>query len=316
MSYFVTATVRSTPAPEPRPAPDSREFWLESWDGLQVLPIGGYRHEGALQLQTGNLGLEEAPTDVFTEAQPQTAGAVVVDVQTPARPILLPLLVNTRDQAAQMLEVQALRDLTDPTTGMTRDGNFRLVCRSASGTRQVGLVRRSGMEGTGGLLPWVAGYVLDCEAPQPFAEDRTDQTRPFRLIADTAPFLGGVWGEIYLSSSRIASSATPVEMLSAVPVWPVIEITGPADSVLITSGNGLRIDVPAGVPGGSTLRIVTDPRHKSIRLDGAPAAGMLARGSTLAPFALGTTLVDVSAPGATADTLLRLTWRGLHRSMW
>src|SRR5690606_36821236 len=144
---------------------DTREFWLESWYGSQVLPIGGYHHEGALQQETGNAGLEEAPTDVFVDRLAHASGGVVADAQSLPWPLRLPLSVNTRVQAEQLREVQALLDLTDPTVDMTRDGNFRLVCRSASGTRQLGLVRRSGMEGTGGLLPWSARYVLDCVAP-------------------------------------------------------------------------------------------------------------------------------------------------------
>jgi len=34
------------------------------------------------------------------------------------------------------------------------------------------------------------------------------------------------------------------------------------------------------------------------------------------PFSRGVTSVDVVAPGATAATLLRLSWRGLHRALW
>lgn len=316
MSFFVLVSVASGPSGPSRPAPDSREFWLESWDGSQVLPIGGYHHEGALQLQTGNAGLEEAPTDVFVDRLAQASGGVVVDAQSPPRPILLPLQVNTRDQAEQLREVQALRDLTDPTVDMTRDGNFRLVCRSASGTRQLGLVRRSGMEGTGGLLPWSARYVLDCVAPQPFAEDRDVQTRPFQLEQPDTPFLGGVWGQIGLVSSRIAGPDTPVVMTSAVPVYPTITVTGPASSVLITGDNGLRLDVPDGLEALEVLTWVTDPRHRSVRVNGALAAGRLARGSRPAPFGLGTTTLSVSAPDATGDTRLVISWRGLHRSLW
>lgn len=316
MTFFVLVSVASGPSGPSRPVPDSREFWLESWDGSQVLPIGGYRHEGAFQLQTGNAGLEEAPADVFVERLAQASGGVVVGSQSPPRPVLLPLQVNTRDQAEQWSEVQALRDMTDPTVGMTRDGNFRLVCRSASGTRQLGLVRRSGMEGTGGLLPWAARYVLDCEAPQPFAEDRDIQTRPFQLEQPDAPFLGGIWGSIGLVSSRIAGPDTPVVMTSAVPVYPTITVTGPASSVLITADSGLRLDVPDGLEAGETLEWVTDPRRKSVRVNGALAAGRLARGSRPAPFGLGTTTLSVSAPDATADTRLVISWRGLHRSLW
>ncbi|GAB3166587.1 hypothetical protein GCM10027059_25760 [Myceligenerans halotolerans] len=316
MTFYVLASARGAEPPPTAEPSDSRRFWLESWDGARVLQIGGADHEGPLQLQTGNLGLEVAPSSLYSSGLPGAAGEVVQGTSTPSRPVLLPLMVNTRDQAEQWREVQALRDLTDPARDMTPDGNFRLVCRSASGMRRLNLAYRSGLEGTGGLLPWAARYPLDALAVQPFAEDQAEQVREFALVQDTTPFLGGIWGQIYLVSSAIAGADTPIVMTSAVPVYPTFELTGPASSVLITGDNGLRIDVPAGVAGGATLRIVTSPRGKSVRLDGEPAAGHLARGSLGVPFSLGTTRIDVSAPGADASTQLRISWRGQYRSLW
>lgn len=281
-----------------------------------MIPIGGARHDGALQLQTGNMGLEVAPSTLQSSAIPGAAGEVVQGSSTPARRVLLPLMVNTEDQAEQQAEVQALRDLTDPAQGMTPDGNFRLVCQSDSGTRRLNLAYQSGLEGTGGLLPWAAKYPLSALAPQPFAEDREDQNKTFQMVADTNPFLGGIWGQIYLAPSVIAGADTPIEIQSPVPVYLTFDLTGPADSILITSDTGLRIDVPAGLGSGQTLTIVTSPRGKSVRLDGVAAAGMLARGSRSVPLTTGTTRIDVTAPGADADTRLRLSWRGQYRSLW
>lgn len=315
MTFFVLASVNPAPS-TPAPEYDSRRLWLESWDGQVVLPVPLDDYPHPLVGQRGFLGLGVNPTDISTAGTPGVAGSRVVDVIQVERPVALPLAFLADDQADLWATVQAVRDLTDPARSMTADGNFRIVCASSSGTRQLSLVYRSGLEGEDSEESGTDTMVLDCVAPMPYAADRFDQTSTFRLAADTAPFLGGIWGEVYLISSTVAADATPVQMESSVPVYPVIEITGPADSVLITAESGLRIDVPAGVPAESTLRIVTDPRAKSIRLDGVLAAGMLARGSRLEPFGLGTTLVDVDAPGATADTLLRLTWRGLHRSLW
>lgn len=321
MTFFVLATVRSTSIP-PKPEYDSRRLWLESWDRSVVMPVPMDNLPHEMIAQRGILGLGVAPTDLATEGTPGVAGSRVVDVIERDRPIALPLAFIADTQVDLWSTIQRLRDLTDPTRDMTPDGNFRIVCSSASGVRQLNLAYRSGLEGDDLEYYGTDRAVLDLLAPLPYAQDREDQTIPFRLVSTPKPFLSSAagtdkpWGTRQLSSSRVATDATPVEMFSSVPVYPVIEITGPADSVLITAANGLRIDVPGGVLAGDTLRIVTDPRHKSIRLDGALAANMLARGSRLVPFSLGTTLVDVSAPGATADTLLRLTWRGLHRSPW
>lgn len=327
MTFLILASVAPPTVNPPAPPYDSRNFWFESWDGAVTMPIP---LEGIAKMiaQRGMLGLGVAPTDLATEGTPGVAGSRVVDVIERDRPVAMPLAFLADEQADLWAVVQQLRDLTDPTHGMTPDGNFRLVCSSSSGVRQINLAYRSGLEGEDLEHYGVDKAVLDLLAPMPYAQDREDQTVPFQLVSVPRPFLAPAgtdhpWGTRQLSSSTIAGAATPVEMFSSVPVYPIIEITGPADSVLITGANGLRIDVPGGVLAGDTLRIVTDPRGdgappyaKSTRLDGALAAGMLARGSRLRPFSRGTTLVDVTAPGATADTLLRLTWRGLHRSPW
>jgi hypothetical protein len=319
MSFLVLVSPRPSVPPTTPPAPDVL-MWLESWDGTQRVDLSS----GPVRWRAGAVGLEAPPVTTYRSSSPGMPGSIVTDVSTTDRPVLLPVTIGGRTWTETWDAIQQLRDITDPTNGVGPDGNFRLVATSKRGTRQLGMVYQGGLEGDGQPSQVRQNRVLDLAAPQPFAEDREEQTRPFRLVADATPFLGGIWGEIYLTSSRIASGETPIQMASAVPVYPTIEITGPADSVLITAGNGLRIEVPDGVPSGSTLRIVTDPRRTSRRLFddsdpedvGEPAASMLALGSQLEPFGLGTTQVDVSAPGATADTLLRLTWRGLHRGLW
>lgn len=321
MTFFILASVRSSPSIPTAPPYDSRRLWLESWDGRTVMPLP---LDGIAEMiaQRGMLGLGVAPTDLETEGTPGVAGSRIVEVIERDRPVALPVAFLADRQADLWTTIQRLRDLTDPTQGMTPDGNFRLVCQSLSGTRQLALAYRSGLEDEDLEHYGADRAVLDLLAPLPYAQDREDQTERFRLASELRPFVSSTpgtdypWGTRQVTSSRIAGEDTPVEMFSSVPVYPVIEITGPADSVLITGENGLRIDVPGGVPSGSTLRIVTDPRHKSIRLDGVVAAGMLALGSRLRPFSRGTTLVDVEAPGSTSATLLRLTWRGLHRGLW
>ena len=320
MTFFILASVQPTPHIPVAPPYDSRRLWLESWDGEVVMPIP---LDGFAEMigQRGMLGLGVAPTDLATEGTPGVAGSRVVDVIERDRPVALPVAFLADEQVDLWTTVQRLRDLTDPTRGMTPEGNFRIVCASSSGTRQINLAYRSGLEGEDLEHYGTDRAVLDLLAPLPYAQDREDQTIPFRLVSVLRPFLApaGVdypWGTRQLSSNTIAGAATPVELFSSVPVYPIIEITGPADSVLITGSNGLLINVPGGIAAGETLRIVTDPRYQSIRLDGALAAGLVARGARFAPFSLGTTLVDVTAPGATAATLLQLTWRGLHRSPW
>lgn len=315
MSFFVLASVQQPPPVEP-PQKSPRRWWLESWDGSRVLML-----DNPWSLQAGSTGLDVAPTEVFTASMPGVAGSAAVDVVTLERPMVLVLNLFTNQLGEwggfteQMERLELLRQITDPTRGMTRDGNFRLVCESPWGIRRLNLAYQSGLEGDGQELPHFRRVALSVVAPQPFAEDQVAQSRTFEIVPSTDPFLGGLWGDIYLASSSVLGVGTPVQMYSAVPVWPTITMAGPADSVLLTGDNGLRVDVPAGLEPGDVLRIVTDPRARSIRLNGEVAASRLARGSRFAPFSEGETLVSVAAPGATSDTTLTLEWRGLHRSL-
>lgn len=324
MTFFILATVRTAPPVPPRLVRDSRNLWLESMDGTVVIQIARDGHPGPWRLLPGHEGLGVAPTELDTSAAPGVAGGFVEGVITTTRPTVLPLSLRTKDQAEQWERVQELRDLTDPDVDMTRDGNFKLVCSSASGTRELTLAYRAGLEGDSMDLPHYERVVLQAVAVQPFALDREERSAEF-FIADTdAGFLAAsssdpsaaVFSDLALSPSEVIGEDMPVTMTSAVPVYPTVEITGPADSVLITADTGLRIDIPTGVDAGDTLRIVMDPRRASIRLNGAPAAGKLALGSKRAPLVKGTNLIDVAAPGATSDTKLRLSWRGGHRSLW
>lgn len=320
MTYVIYATVRA-PVPVDHPVRDSRNIWLESMDGVTVIPIASEWHAAALSLLTGVQGFGVVPVDVRTGAVPGATGSLIEDVTTPDRPTLLPFSVKTQTQAQQWAAVQALRDLTDPHSGMTRDGNFRLVCSSASGVRQLTLAYRGGLEGDDLGLTTYDRFVLDCLAPYPYAQDRESRTLEFSL-GGGEPFLSASpgtdlpWGTRQLAPSTVIGEGMAVEMTSAVPVYPTISITGPVDSVLITADSGLRIDIPTGVLAGQTLVIVTDPRAKSTRLDGALAAGKIARGSLYKPFTAGANTIDVVAPGATSDTRLALTWRGGYRSLW
>lgn len=326
MTFFVLASVRKTSPTQPRIPEDSRRIWLESWDGRESILIAqGYGRQ-PWHLQKGAQGLRVAPVDTFRAALPgPAAGSVVEGVTWPERPVLLPLHINTSSQEEQWERVQELRDLVVPDDRLTEDGMFRLVCSSASGTRQLGLVYVTGLEGEELYTTRVDRMAISAVAPQPFAEDRQESAVSFRAPAALDPFLSTAgtdlpWGTRKIYPSTTLSAATPVEIGSSVPVWPTYTITGPTDSVLITSTGGLRIDAPAGLGSGEVLTVVSDPRRKSITLDSGSgpvaAAGRLARGSNLVPLGLGTTEIAVSVPGADTSTRLRISWRGLWRSLW
>lgn len=326
MTYFVTATVQPRPPVEPATPQDQRTFWLESWDGTVRIPIGSATHDGPVQLLTDASGLEEAPTSVTIDGVPGVPGGVATFSQTLVREPLLPLRISTANQAEQWTQRQLLADLTDPSPAkLTPDGSFRLVCASPSGTRQVGLVRQSGMEGTGTELPWTVLYVLDCAAPQPFAEDREETPREYSLGDGGGRFIAWDVGDVdtpafqdaRLAWDVILGDDMPLVIESEVAPYVTLEIDGPTDAgTLIEADTGLYVPIIEDVPVGQTLRIVTDPRRKSIRLDDVPAAGMVGFDAVFKPLAFGQNMLSVTAPGATSATRLRLLYRGQYRSMW
>jgi len=315
VTFFVLASVRQRTEPPHRVGGDRRLFWVESWDRSRTIVVGAADHDGPWQLQIGSTGLGVAPVLVVTEGSPGVPGSAIADVMTLERPVAMPLLLSGDTDGSAL---QAMRDLTDPTQGMTRDGNFRLVCSvDGAGARHLELGYRGGLEGNGSdTVTTASRVVLDLVAPLPFAQDRNESSQDFSLADSVTPFLGGNWGSIGLSTSHLLSSGGPIELFSAVPVWPTFTITGPVSSAHITSDTGMDVQVTSAIADGQVLTIVTDPRRRSIRLGDAPAAGMLARGSRFVPFALGTSILTVDAPGATQASKLRLSWRGLHRSLW
>jgi hypothetical protein len=330
VTYFVMLVAQPKPPVEPSTPQDQRTFWLESWDGTVRIPIGSATHDGPVQLLTDASGLEEAPTSVTIDGVPGVAGGVATFSQTLVREPLLPLRISTANQAEQWVERQRLADLTDPSPEkLTPDGSFRLVCATPAGTRQVGLVRQSGMDGTGTELPWTVLYVLDCAAPQPFAEDREETPREYSLGSGGGRFIAWDTGDVdtpafqdaRLAWDVILGDDMPLVIESEVAPYVTAEIDGPADAgTLIEADTGLYLPIIEDVVVGSTLRIVTSPRGKSIRLitgsTSVPAAQMVGFDAVFKPLAFGTNNLSVTAPGATSATRLRLLYRGQYRSMF
>ncbi|GAB3166887.1 hypothetical protein GCM10027059_26500 [Myceligenerans halotolerans] len=320
MTFYVLASVQEPPPPTT--AARDLTLWLESWDGTRRVELS----TGPIRWKAGATGLEEAPTEILEEYTPGSAGSQVVGVEYPPRDALLPVTIGGRDWVDLNASLQRLKNLTNPRNGMTEDGSFRLVVKSPNGTRQIGMVRRGGLEGNGSPSQVRQNRVLDLFAPHPFAEDRADAP-PFEVglgagadnffAVDDLDATAPNFEDLELAPSVILGADMPLPITSELPPYATIEIDGPTGAGLILEANtGLYLEVPDGVPDGDTLRVVTDPRRKSIRLNGSPAAGKVALGSNLAPLAVGDNLISITATGATANTRLRLTWRGQYGGMW
>lgn len=320
MTFFVLASVGESAGP-----PVARRdltLWLESWDGARRVELS----TGPIRWRSGATGLEEAPADILSEYTPGVEGMSVVGVNYPPREALLPVTIGGRDWTDLNRSIQRLKDITNPRYGMTPDGSFRLVVSSPSGTRQIGFARRGGLEGEGSPSTVRQNRVLDLVAPVPFAEDRRDAA-PFEVGLGDGADAFFAWDDgdtgapdfedLELSPDVILGEGMPLPITSELPPYVTIEIDGPTGpNLVLEADTGLYLSVPDGVDAGSTLRIVTDPRRKSVRLDGVPAAGRIALGSRLEPLQPGRNLISITAAAADGDTRLRMTWRGRYGGLW
>jgi len=314
---FVLINV-APPQVDSRPEHFPWKLFLASLDDSLTIPLTDPR--GQVLLQRGFLGLGVPPVDIAIAATPGVAGGLIQDVQVITREPVLPVKVWGKSESHKMEAIQQLRDLTDPEVGMTRDGNFKIVCETPGGVRELTVAYRSGLEGDNHGLAASELFVLGMVAADPYARDRDPIAREFTLGGLAEPFLAVAgtdhpWPRA-LAPSTVIGEDMQVDMASAVKVFPTISLTGPSDSALITSDTGLRIEVPAPLLTGQTLRVATSPRSRSIRLNGAPAAGRLSLASRLVPFQRGMNMLDVEVPGATSATKLSIEWHGGHRSMW
>lgn len=271
-------------------------------------------------LRSGFTGLEQAPVSLAISNSPGVEGGAIEQAQTVSRPIMLPLAVYGRDQASAWAAVQRLVEVVRPGEAVTREGSFRLVASSTSGVRELTCAYLSGLEGIETGNPRFDQIALSLIAVDPYARDRDPRSVEFTLGEQTSRMVSanpGTAGSRKLGSSVVIGEDMPVEIVSGIPVWPRLDFTGPFSPLTVTASTGMSISVPGGVPAGQTLTVVTDPRNKSIRLQGNLAAGLVARGSRIgAPFQPGINNLSVAATGATAASRIVLSWRGGWRSLW
>lgn len=322
MPQIILVSVRTLP-PEERPRHFAWSLWLESMDGKSVIPLTHSDSLGHVLLQPGFQGLGVPPVDLAIGGTPGVAGGSIEGVDVLSRDIVLPLKVWGNTDAEKWEHVDELRDLTNPEEGMTREGSFKLCSATPTGQREVLVAYRGGLEGDMHGQAYSERIVLSLVAPDPYARDRAWRWLPFPLssggtfLSSPPATTANPWGTLKLSPSTLISNDMPVVMPSAVKVWATVELDGPApDGAVITADSGLHLVIDGAIPAGKTLRVVTDPRGRSARLDGDPAWGMVSLESRFRPFTRGTNRLDVEVPGASGGATLRLGWRGGYRSMW
>lgn len=305
---------------------------LESMNGLYSIPLDG--STGWIRMP-GATGLEMPPIEVISESQPDVDGATVKEVRVLSRPVFLPIYWNSGSGHLDFLRAKdLLRQVINPKVGA-----FRIVGRTARTQRELVVNYLGGLEGLDSMeregLAW-GKFGINAVAHQPFARGLKDRSLEFRMAGEMQPFLGPVggsdapWPPVFGTASVIGDNME-VYIDSDVPLYPTLEITGPMSSFegdlspLVVHPDGTStviedqswyVNMPLGVPAGQDFRLVTDPTAFSARLNGAFAAGRIDLGSTIRPFHPGLNVLNVTAPGTTDATLVRLSWRELFWSLW
>lgn len=318
-----TAPRPTLPPPTPREA--HPVLSLQSTDGSKVVRLNDT--EGWI-LMPGATGLQMAQVTQFYRRIPGMHGSLPAGFRVPSRPVFLPLYVRGDSQLQYFERRQKLIDLIDPHTR-----SFKIVATTAYSSRELICRYDGGLEGND--APDVKGLNweklgLRLTAASPFARSRAERRLIFQAAnSSDEPFMGVVGGTDApwpgaLTNSAVIGTGMEVFIGSEVPVHPRLDLIGPMDSFESTMApkqdvNGTQewlVDIPLGVPAGSTFSLVTDGQSKSIRLDGQFAAGRVSLGSTLRPFQPGTNILDVTAPGGTPDTRIVISWYDLYWSLW
>jgi len=286
-TYFLAAPRGAEPTRPPLPAREAvPTLTLESLDGTKRIPLVNTAGWKAL---AGVTGLDMPPIDTATGRIPGVSGSVLQDARAEERPVFIPIRISAPDGlfATHRAAMQELLGLVDPLRGQ-----FRIVGSTASGERHLTVTYTDGLQGDYGTDRWGLHWrkvCLTAVACQPFAEARQDRLVEFQTSGGGGVFLGTAGGTDApwpraLSSSSVIGENMRVPVTSEVPVYPTVELVGPMDSFTGTvqladaslspyfGGAPWSVSVPQGVPAGSTLRLVTDPRARSIRLDGQLAA--------------------------------------------
>lgn len=302
---------------------DLRKLWFESLDGTVRIDTN---IDAETILTGGATGLGLTPHEVVTEIVPGIPGSVLREENELEREVFLPLVIgDDTDQGAFLASMKALRQLVKPriaTTDPTTRGRFNLVVSSpAGGERLLAVTYKSGLEGLWGGADSTAlhakfGLVL--VAVDPYFHARA----PRRIFYSTSAgkvFLGdgsnaNPWNR-QLSSGLVVGDDMVVTIDGEVEVWPTVTVIGQVSTADI-QWTGTDIEVPNGVPSGSSLVLVMDPRDRKARMDGSPAWSRITLTGLIAPLVPGENLVSVVVATAGDGAGLVLEWLEGWETAW
>lgn len=265
-------------------AADGRVVQLDGTEGIKVL--------------RGVAGLEGTPLDMTLDPRVGSDGSAKSFERRPARPFLLPILVD------DTVSVRQLASLFHPGGGslvVTVEGETRTLrnIEYQAGLEGEWSAKAGGLTGSGwqkyplNLLALEPVYYgdpivvsLPVAAPTPF-------DAPIAFDAST-PFNGG--------------STLPIMVVSDLDVYPVITADGPFDELTISAG-GLSWQSVEPVVEGQLLVVDSRPGRKGPAFSAGPVDwSLLTAASRLWTLTPGMTSISVGAVGSTGSTTVSLSF--------
>ncbi|WP_344820231.1 hypothetical protein [Microbacterium soli] len=147
--------------------------------------------------------------------------------------------------------------------------------------------------------PYAAGWAVipvQMEPEQPYWEGKTVRRGPYSAPTGSDFIPPGLAPTFHLSPAATFASAT-VPNVGDVDAWLTWTVEGPLTDVVLGVGN-VTATVPFEIAAGQTLRIDTDPRNVSARLDGVDVTEQLGLLEFAAVPSGGSVPLTVSASGA------------------
>ena len=258
-------------------------------------------------LRSGSEGLGLGPREVIRNAQMGVDGTRLQEIRYGERPIFLPLFVKSDSSHADYLDsVDKLDSLFEHEgLDLDEDGTLDLVATSLRGTRTLRCVYLEGREGS--MHPTERGiwgsWGIRLMALRPHWSGG-EWTTPLVRQGGTYAFPGAL-GDGFGSSQALGSDLT-VTVPGNVRSWPAVEVVGPATAVTITSTSGMSVTVPAGVAGGETFTLTTDPRGRAAVFGGVKNWTRVGPLDMYGQGLLGQETFNITTTGVSAATSARV----------
>lgn len=292
---------------------DSRTLAFRALDGTYPFPSTGREFFFMPDLE----GLDMPKVDLITRKVPGMDGELLSEIRVGRREIFLPLFIASDSTHTQYLDRRD--DLAALFNHRRIDyralgGTFDLVATSVRGERSLRCARVEGMTGAkwpGESSHW-AKLGITAWAVQPYWRGVDWSTPIIRVPA------GSSWFGVFppdLSSSQAIGTNIPVVIHGDVDSWPVIEMIGPADSVLI-EGAGIHIEIPEGLGVNEPAYIDTNPRSRAALFDNVSQWERVAPQRTLRALPPGRNLLTINLSDPAASSMARVSGPTLWERPW